>query len=126
MSDFDDFLEKVKTYSLNVKVDQTTVDSLMVSDILFHTPIISLALLVISYSHKELTVAEMPHWIGAVLSNSFWGTKTTNRKLEWSLVLRNRYADALVFLEANRLVTVKGKLRNIAVSDEGRKFIQKN
>ncbi|MCC7406352.1 MAG: hypothetical protein IT288_18300 [Bdellovibrionales bacterium] len=119
-------MEKAKSYSLNVKVDETSVESLMVSDILFHTPIISLALLVIAHARKELTVAEMPNWIGAVLSNSFWGTKTTNRKLEWSIVLRNRYADALIFLEANRLVSVKGRHRTITVSDEGKKFLQKS
>lgn len=126
MSDFDEFIAKAKGYSLNIKVDGESTDSLMISDVLFHTPIISLALLTISFSRKDLTVSEMPHWLGAVLSSSFWGTKATNRKLEWSLVLRNRYADALVFLEANRLVSVKGKKRQIEITDAGKKFIQKN
>lgn len=126
MNSFDLFMKEAGNYTFNVQINEAEKESLLVSDVLFHTPIISLALLVIISSRKDLTVSEMPNWLGAVLSEAFWGTKSANRKLEWSLVLRKRYADALIFLESNHLVTVKGKNRKIEISDEGKKFIRKN
>ena len=49
---FEKFMENSMGYSLKIEANSSEIESLMVSDILFHVPIISLALMIIFIKRK--------------------------------------------------------------------------
>lgn len=96
-------------------------------DALFHTPLLALSILIIARARKNsLETSEIAVWTGAILATRFHGTPGLRWNLQWSLPLRRRCADALVFLENIGLVSVKTETqRTINVSESGIQFIER-
>ena len=126
MSSYEKFLNEVKEANVNFNINTENTHVLLSGEVLFHTPLLSLTILCISASVKKpFASIEVSNWTGSILSQTFWGPKAANRKLEWSLTLRKRCADAMVFLETMELITVEGDNRLIKLSDKGKEFCRK-
>lgn len=126
MSEYEKFIKEAKEKGLKFDIAHEGASKLLAGDVLFHTPLLSLAILVIANSFKnQFTASEVSNWTGSVLAQTFWGPKQANRKLEWSLTLRKRCADALIFLESMDLISVYGDSRAISVTEKGKDFCRK-
>lgn len=94
---------------------------------LFHTPLLALTILVICRLKKDqFATADLTTWTLGTLSNHFKALQISRSRLQWSVSLRRRNADALVFLENLSLVKVEGdSSRILKITDEGRSLIGK-
>lgn len=95
-------------------------------DVVFHVPLIATTVLVVAHLEKaRLTTSELSRWVAGVLSEHCFGASDAIRRFQWSVVLRERCATALVFLEAAKLATVSaGEERTIDLTDDGRKLLR--
>ncbi|MCY1079232.1 hypothetical protein [Archangium lansingense] len=94
------------------------------AEIIFHTPIIALAILIVSFSEKVFHTGELSRWTANVLAQLCYGSTKTASALEWSIILHARCAEALVFLENASLATVSTTDKRITISSTGREFIR--
>jgi hypothetical protein len=96
--------------------------------LVFHVPLIALSILVTAHEqHGHLSTGALSRWVAGVLSELCFGATEEVRRYQWSFVLRDRCAHALVFLEQARLVDVTdGEQRTIRVNELGRKFLQES
>tara|TARA_R110002096_G_scaffold436021_1_gene665244 strand:- start:117102 stop:117569 length:468 start_codon:yes stop_codon:yes gene_type:complete len=125
MKSYEEFVEAASTAQVQFRVDVDGQAAPAV-DALFHLPILALSLLVVvSAKARAVHTAELSSWTGALLSQHFGGLRVAARKLEWSVTLRARCADALVFLEEAEFVDVVGERRRIEATQKGKDFIQK-
>src|SRR5262245_14367030 len=66
---------------------------------LFHTPLLALTILVIARVRRRgLSTADMATWTLGTLVRHFEALRIVRSRIQWSVVLRRRCADALVFL----------------------------
>ena len=93
---------------------------------LFHTPLLALTILTITRARKAgLPTSDLATWTLGTLSKHFEGFLTGGR-IQWSVPLRRRCADALVFLENVGLAEVRQvPVRTVYISMAGRGFISK-
>jgi hypothetical protein len=97
------------------------------TDSLFHTPLLALTILVISHLKKDrFATVDLTTWTLGTLSNHFESLRISRSRFHWSVSLRRRNADALVFLENLSLVKVEGNPNRILViTDLGRALFRK-
>lgn len=93
--------------------------------VVFHVPLIAVAILVTANQEKaKLTTGEISRWVAGVLSEHCFGATDAIRRYQWSMVLRERAAEALVFLESSGFVNVsEGDPRVVKLSAEGSKLL---
>jgi hypothetical protein len=103
------------------RVSGTTVDGL------FHTPLLALTILVIAGARKSgLPTSDVATWSLATLVKHFEALKLARGRIQWSVLLRRRCSDALVFLENVGLAEVhETPNRTVIISANGRAFIGK-
>ena len=94
---------------------------------LFHTPLLALTILTITRARKAgLPTSDLATWTLGTLSKHFEGFLAARGRIQWSVPLRRRCADALVFLENVGLAEVRQvPLRTVYISMAGRGFISK-
>jgi hypothetical protein len=114
---------------VHIRVDSERLERAMKTpdEILFQVPLLALTLLVIARATKgELLTADMTTWACATLAWHFRGIRDARKRMDWSLALRRRCADALVFLENRGLVSVRETPeRRITASADGFAFLRK-
>ncbi|MFP2896721.1 hypothetical protein [Corallococcus sp. 4LFB] len=128
MKSFNEFVAQAGAMGLRLRAN--TGESELHSsdaDALFHTPLLALTMLLIAKTKRDgLLTNELATWTGAVLAVRFEHAPSLQWGAKWSLPLRSRCADALVFLENVGLVSVEHALRRtIKVSDSGNILIQR-
>jgi hypothetical protein len=103
------------------RVSGATVDGL------FHTPLLAITILVIARARRSgLQTADLTTWTLGTLVRRFDALRLARGRIQWSVLLRRRCADALVFLENVGLATVvEGPLRTVQISANGRDFVAK-
>jgi hypothetical protein len=103
------------------RVSETTVDGL------FHTPLLALTILVIARARKSgLPTSDVATWTLAALVKHFGALRLARARIQWSVLLRRRCADALVFLENVGLASVhEAPVRTVIISMNGRAFLGK-
>lgn len=74
------------------------------ADALFHLPLLSLSILVIS-RHANISTDQVGRRVARLLIEHFKKLRDVGT-LEWSITLRRRCAEALTFLEASRIVEI--------------------
>lgn len=101
------------------RVSGTTVDGL------FHTPLLALTILVIARARRSgLSTSDVATWTLATLVKHFEALKLARGRIQWSVLLRRRCSDALVFLENVGLAGVhETPHRTVLISEHGRAFI---
>ncbi len=119
---------RAREVDVHLQVDSERLERVMKTpdEILFQVPLLALTLLVIARATKgELRTADMTTWACATLVWHFRGIRDARRRMDWSLALRRRCADALVFLEARGLAAVRETPeRRIAASAQGLAFLR--
>jgi hypothetical protein len=96
-------------------------------DGLFYTPLLALTILVIARAKKSgLPTTDMATWALGTLVKHFDALRFARGRIQWSVLLRRRCADALVFLEEAGLAGVaETPTRVIHPTLNGREFINK-
>lgn len=124
----DAFLESVSEKDLKLRPQNE--DSLRARapetiDAMFHLPLLALAVIVIARRTPFQTRA-MGRWVATLLAEHFSALRRSPHRLQTSLTLRRRCADALAFLEAAGLVLVStdGR-RDVTLSQAGRQHVDK-
>jgi hypothetical protein len=110
---------RVNTSAIS-RVTGATVDGL------FHVPLLALTILVIASSSKlGLGTADVGSWATATLMRHFEELNLSRGRLRWSILIRRRCADALVFLEQAGLIVVREAPERAAyLTKEGRDFVR--
>ncbi len=125
---FDDWIKSPESEKVRLKIlVATDEERVSGADTLLHVPLLALTLLAVAqYLRGEFRTAEISAWAAAVLSERAFGDRRSFKRYAWSVELRARCADALVFLEAAGLVAVTGDgpERWIELSDRGRSFVE--
>lgn len=103
------------------RVSGATVDGL------FHTPLLAMTILVVARArHNDLPTTEVTTWTLGVLVKHFNPLRIARGRIQWSILLRRRCADALVFLENVGLVSIhEVPVRTVIISLAGRDLINK-
>jgi hypothetical protein len=92
-------------------------------DALFHLPLLALAVMVIA-RHTPFPTVALGRNVARLLVEHFSALRRSPDRLETSLTLRRRCADALAFLEAAKLTAVSpGPRREVTLTPQGRKHI---
>jgi hypothetical protein len=92
---------RVNTSAIS-RVTDSTIDGL------FHVPLLALTILVVSSARKDgVATADLGTWTLATLAKHFEALRLSRSHLRWSVLLRRRCADALIFLEEMHLVIVR-------------------
>ena len=96
-------------------------------DGLFHIPLLALTILIVARGRKGgIPTADVGTWTLTTLTKHFESLKLSRHRIRWSVPLRRRCADALVFLENVGLIAVKeAPSRTLHMSLNGRTFIAK-
>jgi hypothetical protein len=127
MSSYDELIAEAARTGVQLSLPKETsvkARSQQFADTVFHTPIIALAILVVASSEKNFYTSELSRWSSNVLAQLCYGTTRAAGKLEWSIVLHARCAEALVFLENAGLVDVSSDDRRIHIAQAGRDFLR--
>jgi len=99
----------------------------MTVDGLFYTPLLALTIIIISRAKKSgLQTKDMATWTLGTLVKHFEALRIARGRIQWSVLLRRRCADALVFLEDTGLAGVhETPDRTIHLTIPGREFVGK-
>jgi hypothetical protein len=111
---------------LRVATDRPNEPRVSGADALLHVPLLAFTLLALAqHLRGDLRTAEISPWAAAVLSERAFGARQAFQRYAWSLELRTRCSDALVFLEGTALVQVAGEdpARRVTLTQRGREFI---
>lgn len=123
MNEYQEYLTKVEGYSFKLNYKAKPKSNLLSSEVLFHSPLIAFTILIITNKKKTIKSSSLPNLIGLILSNVFWGIDSYKRNMEWSLVLRKRYANALTFLELGGFLKIENNERELTLTEKAKFFI---
>lgn len=103
------------------RVSGATVDGL------FHTPLLAMTILVIARARGNgLPTTDIATWTLATLVKHFNPLRMARGRIQWSILLRRRCADALVFLENVGLVSIhETPTRTVIISLTGRDLMNR-
>lgn len=127
MSSYDELLAEAARTGVQLELPRETsikARAQQFADTVFHTPIIALTILVVTFSEKNFFTSELSRWSGNVLAQLCYGSTKAASKLEWSIVLHARCAEALVFLENAGFVGVSSDDKRIQITQTGRDFLR--
>lgn len=112
---------------LRINTDNLSRASDVSVDGLFHTPLLALTILIAARSRKSgLPTADLATWTLGTLAKHFEALQLARERIQWSVLLRRRCADALVFLENIGLADVReAPSRTVHLSPTGVVFIAK-
>jgi hypothetical protein len=127
--DLETFAKQAEQANIRLMVNEAGLDAAArrSDEALFHVPLLALCILVVAHGKTDaLRVPDLSVWVSATLASHFSGIKDAGPRLKWSIPLRRRCADALVFLEIVGLVVVdQGHGRTVRVSGDGAAFLRK-
>jgi hypothetical protein len=112
---------------LDVEATAVKAASAATIDGLFHVPLLALTIVTIVRARRTgLATRDVATWTLGTLSKHFEALRLSKSHLRWSVLLRRRCADALVFLETSGLIAVQeGPPRTLKLTLNGRGFIAK-
>lgn len=124
---FESFVQKAVAAHVQLPFEQDSDLSTRRPDALFHLPLIALTILTISAARRDgVPTAEVGTWAALTIQRTFNGLHVSAQRLRFSVVLRKRCAEALVFLEGAGLGTVTGTgTRIIHASATGKDLLRK-
>jgi hypothetical protein len=126
--DIDAFLEDASTSSLRlpqVSVGTAPGRAPETIDALFHLPLLALAVMVIARREPFVTVV-LGRRVAMLLVERFEALRRSPHRLESSLTLCRRCADALAFLETLGLATISSdRQRTVTLTDAGKKHLDR-
>ena len=129
MRSFEQFVAEASRSDARLQVDPNALSraTSTVVDGLFHTPLLALTIMTIVRRRREdIPTADVATWTLATLTRHFDYLNLSRTRLQWSVPLRRRCADALVFLENAELVGIQeAPRRTLHITVQGRAFVRK-
>lgn len=129
MRTLDEVVATATTANVRLRIDTDALSRIsgVTVDGMFHTPLLAMTILVISRARKNgLPTTDIATWALGTLVKHFETLQLNRARIQWSVVLRRRCADALVFLENVALAQVhEAPTRTIHITLNGRDFIGK-
>jgi hypothetical protein len=127
MRTLDEVVQLATDQRIRLLVSSSELDRIAGSegDTIFHTPLLAITILVIIRERRAgLGTSDVATWTLATLAQHCRGLGVKPAKLQWSVPLRRRCADALVFLENSGMIAVDTRSsRALALAPLGREFI---
>lgn len=123
---FDTFVRNATEAGVRLQVEPHAAYSTHRPDALFHIPLLALAILVIAQSRRDgVATTEIGTWVALAIQRTFGALRISPQRLRYSVTLRRRCTDALLFLEGAGLARVTGADRRmIRPSKEGGLFLK--
>jgi len=129
MKSLDEIASQATEANVTLRVDTDALSRVSGTTIegLFHVPLLALTILVIARARRSgLPTRDLATWTVGTLVKHFEALRLARGRIQWSVVLRRRCADALVFLENVGLAGVREvPMRTVYISTSGRDFILK-
>ena len=129
MKSLDDIVAEATAANVRLRVNTDALSRVSGATIdgLFHTPLLGLTILVIARARRSgLPTTDLATWTLGTLVKHFEALRLARGRIQWSVLLRRRCADALVFLENVGLANVReDPTRTVHISTQGRDFILK-
>lgn len=129
MKSLDEIVELADAHKVRLRINTAALARVTDATIdgLFHVPLLALTILVISVARKDgLPTTDVGTWTLATLSKHFEALRLSRSHLRWSVLLRRRCADALIFLEQAGLIVVREvPNRSAQATLPGRDFTRK-
>lgn len=123
--DFDDFFDAIERDGLELSFSNTepVPPARLSNEAMFHLPLIAITILMICKGRSKPKVDSIGQLIGECFEETFAGFRGSAQHLGWSAALRLRTVQALTFLEAAGLVSVRAGDRAIAATAEGQRVV---
>jgi hypothetical protein len=129
MRTLDDFIVVATAEQVQLRVNTEALSraSETYVDGIFHVPLLALTILVIARERRAgLATTDLATWTIGTLVRHFDALQLARGRIQWSVVLRRRCADALVFLEDVGLAGVhEAPSRTVHISANGRDLLRK-
>lgn len=124
---FDKCYEFVRANEIEIEFDRDPFlrAALLDNEALFHLPLLSFVILMMSKGKRKPNRAEIARLVGECIERSFTGFKTSSQHLGWSANLRVRTVKALSFLEITRLISISAATQKIEATNAGKRLIKK-
>lgn len=105
--------------------EKKSVKNPYMSEALYYLPLISLnVLLLIRSKTNGYKLNDMNEWVVGIFKNLYGRLSESGLELLWSISMKRKIADAVVFLEATGLVVVSdSSARMVKITKEGRALI---
>lgn len=127
MRSLDEIVAEAAAAKVTLEVDPRALDSASntTTDSVFHTPLVALTILVIVRAKRGgIFVQDIATWTIATLVRHCDILRITRSRVRWSIPLRRRCADGLVFLENVGMISVAtSPERTVQITDTGRAFL---
>lgn len=125
--EFDAFISRATAAQVRLKLEEAPDLSTRRPDALFHLPLLALTVLTIASTYRDgVPTSEIGTWCALTIQRAFTGLDLSPQRLRFSVVLRKRCADALVFLEGAGLTEVsRGANRLVSATSAGRDLVRK-
>lgn len=123
---FEELMLQANSAGVRLRVDEGELRPAAVAESLFHVPLLALTLLVIIAGDRNGTrIGLLSAWASGVLSERTAAAGPSFQRFEWSVLLRTRCADALVFLEVAGLAATQRKAGAVTATPEGHAFLRR-
>lgn len=122
---FNEFFHRVSKLDVSIAIPLMEPRDEISNDALFQLPLIALVILILSKDKRKPRVAEIGQFVGETLEACMPAFKGTSQKLGWSATLRIRTVTALGFLEKASLVTVDNRKGKVAITELGKKIVER-
>lgn len=127
MKELDDFMSAAADAGVQLQVDVNALEATRtaMTDALFHLPLLALCIVVVAGDRRRTPTSQVTALSAGVLCQHFAGLRRATRRLDWSVALRTRCADALAFLEVAGLGRAVGREERIfELTPAGREFLR--
>ena len=129
MKSLEEIAREATAAQVRLRIDTATLNrvSSVSVDGLFHTPLLAMTILVVARARKGgLPTVDIATWTLGTLSKHFDALRLARGRIQWSVLLRRRCADALVFLENVGLAGVhENPVRTVHITASGRAYLGK-
>ncbi|WP_353389549.1 hypothetical protein [Halopseudomonas sabulinigri] len=124
---FHEFFDSVegKELSLPVSSFRSSDQYRLSNEALFQLPLISMIVLLMAKDRRKPKVAEVGQLVGESIEASMIGFKGSAQHVGWSANLRVRTVNAITFLESASLIQVDNRKGRLAITDVGKKVVDR-
>jgi hypothetical protein len=123
----DEVVQKATEQRVRLILSSSELDRIARSEVdtMFHTPLLAITILIVVRERRAaLATSDVATWALATLAQHCKDMGVKRAKLQWSVPLRRRCADALVFLENSSMIAIDTRgARTLTLAPLGRDFV---
>lgn len=124
---FDSFFDRISNLDAEISLNSYEPEKthLLNNEALFQLPLISLIILLLAKDRRKPRIPEIGQLVGESIEESMSGFKGSAQHVGWSANLRVRTVKAVSFLEQTNLISVSNRKGKIAITELGKKVIER-